>query len=93
MQTMRRMDQQLTRESSGSRSRATRTTGYAAAALLLVCVLAGGAAYWVDFARQADAAARAQSQPHANGPSAEFEYFPSQYVNQAKEAEPHIQAY
>jgi hypothetical protein len=56
-------------------------------------VLAGGAAYWIDFTRQADAAARAQSQPQANGPSAEFEYFPSQYVNQAKEAEPHIQAY
>lgn len=92
METHRRMNEYLSRQYSGSRSRATRTAGYAAAALL-VCVLAGGAAFWVDFTRQADAAARAQSQPQANGPSADFEYFPSQYVNQAKEAELHIQAY
>jgi hypothetical protein len=93
MQTYRRMNEQLSRQCSGSRSRrAPRTAGYAAAALL-VCVLAGGAAYWVDFTRQADAAAGTQSGPQANDPSAAFEYFPSQYVNQAKEAEPHIQAY
>jgi hypothetical protein len=93
METTRRMHEQLSRQRSGSHmGRTTRTAGYAAAALL-VCLLAGGAAYWVDFSRQADAAARAQSAPQANGPSADFEYFPGQYVNQAKEAEPHIQAF
>jgi hypothetical protein len=93
METNRCMNEQLSRQRSDSRSRRTpRTAGYAAAALL-VCVLAGGAAYWVDFTQQADAAARAQSEPQAYRPTAHFEYFPSQYVNQAKEAEAHIQAY
>jgi hypothetical protein len=93
METTRRMNEQLSRQRSGSHSRrTTRTAGYAAAALL-VCVVAAGAAYWVDFSRQADAAARAQSESQAYRPSADFEYFPSQYVNQAKEAEAHIQAF
>jgi hypothetical protein len=93
MQTNRLMNEQLSRQYAGLGSRNTsRTAGYAGAALL-VCLLAAGAAYWVDFTQPADAAARATSEPQANAPTAAFEYFPSQYVNQAKEAEPHIQAY
>jgi type VI protein secretion system component VasF len=93
MQTNDRMNEQLSHQGSGSRAgRTPRTAGYAAAALL-VCMLAAGVLYWVDFTRQADAAARAQSEPQPKGSSADFEYFPSLYVNQGKEAEPHIQAY
>ena len=92
MQT-NRMNEQFSRQYSGSRSGRTPRMAGSAAAALLVCMVAGGAAYWVDFTRHADAVARVQSEPQAQAPSADFEYFPSQYVNQAKEVEPHIQAY
>ena len=90
---MNRMNEQFSRQCSCPRSgRTPRTAGYAAAALL-VCMLVGGAAYWVDFTRHAEAVARMPFEAQSEAPSADFEYFPSQNVNQAKEAEPHIQAY
>jgi hypothetical protein len=60
---------------------------------ILLAVLVSGAAYWIDFSRSADAAARAQAQTQESGTPAQFEYFPGQYVNQAKEREEHIQAF
>ena len=55
---------------------------------LLIAAAAAGVAYWGDFPRDAGAAARgsASAEAAASVP-APFEYFPAQYVNQAKEAE------
>ena len=65
----------------------------ATAVLLIVILLLGAASAWVAAAM--DPAQAPVAMPKNATPSApqSFEYFPSQYVNQATEREEHIQAF
>ena len=55
---------------------------------LFVAAAGAGVAYWSDFSGNAGAAAHASAPAEAAASvSAPFEYFPAQYVNQAKESE------
>ena len=58
-----------------------------------VAVVLVGGARWSD--RDAGTAQQAVAQPNAAAQAepATFDYFPAQYVNQATEAEEHIQAF
>jgi len=63
-----------------------------AAAVGLTLLLVGGARW---FHRDAGTAQEAAAQPQTatQAETGTFDYFPGQYVNQAKEAEEHIQAF
>ena len=60
--------------------------------VILFSVLMIGGAHWA-VTREADAASRAEAASEATPATAPSEYFPHQYVNQAQQAEDHIQAF
>jgi hypothetical protein len=61
--------------------------------ILIIVALALGTAQWVQSSVDATAADAAQRISPVSPAAGQFEYFPSQYVNQAKQAEEHIQAF
>jgi hypothetical protein len=80
-------------ETRGTRSARARRIGRSVGTALVFAVLTIGVAYWAKFSTEADAASRAAADSQVSISPAPFEYFPDQYVNQAKQAEEHIQAF
>jgi hypothetical protein len=60
---------------------------------VIVAAVLLGAAVGRALPTKPEAGAAAQSIPSAPETAGSFQYFPSQYVNQATEAEEHIQAF
>src|SRR5688500_16177711 len=64
-----------------------------AAALVLLCVLLLSVTTWVVNDVKSTHASTTVEAAAAAHPAPDFEYFPSRYVNQATDAEEHIQAF
>jgi hypothetical protein len=60
---------------------------------VLFAILMVGGVHWTEFNREADAAGRVEVISAASTSAPDFEYFPHQYVNQAKRYEEHVQAF
>lgn len=80
-------------DARGARSARAIHIGRSVGAALVFTVLTISVAYWTEFSREADAARRAPADSQVSISPAPFEYFPDQYVNQAKQSEEHIQAF
>ena len=63
------------------------------AAVIGLVMLAGGGARWAQLDEGSAKKAVVPAVPEAQAETAATEYFPAQYVNQAKEPEEHIQAF
>ena len=70
------------------------STGHRIAGLIVLVVVAMlGTVQWMHSGNSAAAVEQAQQQPHADNAPASVPYFPAQYVNQATQAEKHIESF